>query len=202
VNCTIKYNNKKKRLEVRASLIDIKPHEEIFIGYGEEFWAEHLDEAPINTIIKAYPAVTEYTQYINREGEGEYAANREGEDVEPPRKVSKRTINRISREYAREFLIKREKLVTVKVNKRRIMMARIDILTKKAKNKKLRKVESKKKKKRGYDNPSLAQARKRDDWPEWEKAVDAEYNQMIDVNLNHNWTKKAEKWIDIIKLFN
>lgn len=29
-----------------------------------------------------------------------------------------------------------------------------------------------------------------------------QYNQMIDVNLNHNWTKKAEKWIDIIKLFN
>jgi hypothetical protein len=53
-------------------------------------------------------------------------------------------------------------------------------LNKKAKNKKLRKVESKMKKKRGYDNPFLAQARKRDDWPEWEKAMDAEYNQMID----------------------
>ena len=59
-------------------------------------------------------------------------------------------------------------------------MARIDMIAKKAKNKKLRKIESKKKKKRGYDNPSLAQARKRDDWPEWEKAMDAEYNQMID----------------------
>ena len=101
VNCTIKYNNKKKRLEVRASLIDIEPHEEIFISYGDEFWAEHLDEAPIHKIVKAYPAVTEYTQYINREGERENAANREGEDVEPPRKVSKRTITRISREYAR-----------------------------------------------------------------------------------------------------
>lgn len=29
-----------------------------------------------------------------------------------------------------------------------------------------------------------------------------QYNQMIHVNLNHSWTKKAEKWIDIIKLFN
>ena len=34
---------------------------------------------------------------------------------------------------------------------------------------------------------------------EW---CDKQYNQMIHVNLNHSWTKKAEKWIDIIKLFN
>jgi hypothetical protein len=58
-------------------------------------------------------------------------------------------------------------------------MARVDIINKKAKKRKIRKIAAKRKK-RGYDNPSLAQAMKREDWPEWEKAINLEYQQMTD----------------------
>jgi hypothetical protein len=37
-----------------------------------------------------------------------------------------------------------------------------------------------KRKQRGFDNPSLEQARSREDWPLWEQAISKEYQQMID----------------------
>jgi len=44
------------------------------------------------------------------------------------------------------------------------------------KRKTLRKIQ--KQRKRGYDNPTLAQAMKRSDWSKWEKAIKAEYDQL------------------------
>jgi hypothetical protein len=45
-------------------------------------------------------------------------------------------------------------------------------------------------KKRGYDNPSLSQAKKRADWPEWEKAIKTEYDQMISDGVFLDWDMK------------
>jgi len=41
------------------------------------------------------------------------------------------------------------------------------------------KIRALKKKQRGYDNPSLAQAQSREDWPLWEAAIASEYKQMV-----------------------
>ena len=75
-------------------------------------------------------------------------------------------------------MMEREKVVIVKVGKKRILMARVDVIERKARKRRIRKIV--KRKKRGYDNPSLAQAMKRSDWPEWEKAINLEYQQMTD----------------------
>ena len=91
VNCMIKYNKKKKRLEVQVGPLDIQSYGELFICYGEDFWGAHLDKAPLEKIVAAYYGVANRTQHRNE-------LNREGEVNEPPRKMTtKRTINRISR---------------------------------------------------------------------------------------------------------
>jgi hypothetical protein len=105
----VKYNKKKKRLEVVVGPLDIQPYEELFITYGEDYWGSHLSKAPLEKIIEAYPQVKQYSQYRK-------AVNREGGETEPPRKIARKAINRISSDYAREFFIERETLMTVKVS--------------------------------------------------------------------------------------
>ena len=46
------------------------------------------------------------------------------------------------------------------------------------------------------DNPTMAQAKKRKDWPEFEKAIQAEYQQMFDDEV---YTKKSVKYKELPK---
>ena len=43
----------------------------------------------------------------------------------------------------------------------------------------LRKASAKIRKHRGWDNPTLAQAKKRSDWAKWEEAILREYEQIL-----------------------
>ena len=52
-------------------------------------------------------------------------------------------------------------------------------------------------KERGYDNPTLKQAMERDDWPEWEKAINEEYQQMYEDDVFFS-TNKIEKGANIV----
>ena len=66
------------------------------------------------------------------------------------------------------------------------------------KEKKARKESTKKRKTRGYDNPSLNQAKKREDWPMWEDAINKEYQQMIDEGVFEENKGKFPKGANII----
>ena len=52
-------------------------------------------------------------------------------------------------------------------------------------------------KKRGYDNPTMKQAMERDDWPEWEAAINEEYKQMYDEGVFLN-VKTIERGANIV----
>jgi hypothetical protein len=84
------------------------------------------------------------------------------------------------------------KMETKKVGKQRVSLrdkAKYDALQNTKKQ--LRKQQ--KRKRRGYDNPTLAQAMKREDWPEWEKAIKAEYDQLELEEGVFEFLKKGKK---------
>ena len=66
---------------------------------------------------------------------------------------------------------------TMKVGNRRVSLRdRKQYEALRSTRRQLRKAQ--KQKRRGFDNPTLAQAKKRSDWPEWEKAIRTEYDQL------------------------
>ena len=198
-NCRLLYNTRNDTFEVYVLESDIEPHSEIYIAYGADYWKSHLDKAPIDQITRAYPGILESEEYFRHmrnhrtssvDREGEQPSDSKRQKVEDVEEFSSRAINRIGRIYQREFLSKRA-LRYLQENyegpKRGGRRSRINkkALDKKGRVRKmsrhkLRKIVAHKKKTRGFDNPSLSQAKKREDWPKWKEAMDTEYQQMFD----------------------
>ena len=208
---------------------DIEPYAELFIAYGSDYWRKHLDKAPIDKIIAAYPDIQQSDEYLlfiqPVATHTETLVDREGEhatDINPSimkakknknkEKFSKKAINRVSRVFKNEFLISnkdnnektlKEKFACSKRggSRRRIHeISYTDKVKKDRKNKKKTRQQeaTKKRKTRGYDNPSLSQAKKREDWPMWEEAIDKEYQQMIDEGVFEENKEKFKKGANII----
>jgi hypothetical protein len=197
-NCHLLYNKKNDSFEVYVLETDIEPYSEIFIAYGADYWKANLDKAPLQQILDAYPTIATSDEYfhfvrsVDREGENQGEASTELPDNKRQRveEFPDAAINRICRKFSREYLSKkairrlqemyegpkrggrRSKIVPRVIHKK----GRVRKLSRH----KLRKLAAKKKKSRGFDNPSLSQAKKREDWPLWEDAMDTEYQQMID----------------------
>jgi hypothetical protein len=63
-NCRLIYNARNDTFEVYVLGDDIEPYNEIYIAYGEDYWKSHLDRAPIDQILSAYPAILESDEYF------------------------------------------------------------------------------------------------------------------------------------------
>jgi hypothetical protein len=105
-NCRLIYNARNDTFEVYVLDEDIEPYHEIYISYGADYWKSHLDRAPIDQILSAYPAIlesAEYFAYLRRnrlhsvDREGEQPSDSKRQKVEDIEEFSSDAINRIGR---------------------------------------------------------------------------------------------------------